>query len=300
MLACSAFFKPSQIAIMLGRCIIFGAFLNAFALAVSTQFDRASAQNLLEGQVEHSVSLPAVSSKWKKGAKFDMRKLPNTGSHAVVWWRVPDWLAGSWKNAGKVKRLSVKDVEKGEISRGFSAVDVNYPDTEVIGYQQDRDGSVWTCVPTPYVGRTEQTEQINVSIIHSVTPVAVSSKEVVIKFLATTLGVDKKTGKVIHVSQRESLQTYRPIEQGRVLVQASMKFFDEDGKATYESQVLSQCRLQETYKESPFVPAPGTEPTLIDMRKSFDHYLHLQQLDVLIPERAPVPPPPGYKLVTLD
>ncbi|WP_204125915.1 hypothetical protein, partial [Lacticaseibacillus paracasei] len=93
---------------------------------------------------EHSVSLPAVSSQWKIGAKFNPRKLPTTGSQSVIWWRVPDWLAGSWKNEGKVKRLSVKDVEKGEMSQGFSAVDVKYPDLEVIGYQQDKDGSVWT------------------------------------------------------------------------------------------------------------------------------------------------------------
>ena len=240
-----------------------------------------------------------MDPKWKVGKRFDPEKLPVTGSQSVVWWRIPDWLAGTWQTYGKVKRLSLRDLEHAEQTLGFDAIDIKYPDSEVIGYQQDRDGFVWTCVPAPYVGRTEQENRINVSIIHSALPVALSDNEVVIKFLATTLTVDRTKRKIVAVTQRESLQTYRPIEKGKVLVQASMKFFNEDGIARYESTVLSQSRQREPYKESPYIPAPGEVPTLIDMRKSFDNFLHTRQLDALIPDRAPLPPVKDYKMITL-
>ncbi len=256
-------------------------------------------QTLLEGKIEHSDSLPPVDPQWKTGATFDSARLPVTGAASVLWWRVPEWLAGTWHNIGKIKRLSLKDIEHEEKSQGFNAIDIKYPDAEVIGYQRDKEGFVWTCVPAPYVGRTVQGDNINVSIIYSATPVDISDKQVVIRFLATTLTVDRTKGKIITVSQRESLQTYKQIENGHLLVQASMKFFDENGAARFESKVLSQSAKHDVYRETPYLPSPGDVPTLIDMRKSFDNFLRKQQLEQLIPERIPLQPVPGYKMISI-
>lgn len=278
------------------------AFLHVFTPALCFMlalFTPVQSQQVLQGKIEHSASLSAVGPQWKVGKRFDPQKLPVTGSQSVLWWRIPDWLAGTWRTSGKVKRLSFRDLEHAELTQGFDAIDIKYPDSEVIGYQQDRDGFVWTCVPTPYVGRTEQGDRINISIIYSATPVDLTDSQVVVKFLATTLTVDRTKGKIMSVTQRESLQTYRPIEKGRVLVQASMKFFDEDGIARYESSVLSQTRQHEPYRESPYLPAPGEVPTLIDMRKSFDNFLQARRLDALIPDRKPLPPVKGYKMIAL-
>ena len=266
----------------------------SFAIA-----DSADAQTLLEGKIEHSESLPPVDSQWQVGAKFDAARLPVTGSGTVIWWRVPDWLAGTWHNIGKVKRLSLKDIEHEEKSQGFDAVDVKYPDAEIIGYQKDRENAVWTCVPAPYVGRTVQGDNTNVSIIYSATPVDINENQVVIRFLATTLTVEKSKGKIVSVSQRESLQTYKPIEKNHILVQASMKFFDENGAARFESKVLSQCARIEGFRETPYLPTPANVPTLIDMRKSFDNFLRRQKLDRLVPERYPLAPVQGYQMISI-
>ena len=137
------------------------------------------------------------------------------------------------------------------------------------------------------------------SIIYSALPVDLADNQVIIKFLATTITVEKRKGRIIALTQRESLQTYRPIENGKVLVQASMKLFDESGRATHESSVLTQSRQSEPYKETPYLPAPGNVPALIDMRKSFDNFLHARQLDSLIPVRVPLPPVKNCKLITL-
>ncbi len=256
-----------------------------------------SAQMLLEGRVEHSPKLSPVDDYWKIGAKFEKKRLP-APDQGLTWWKVPSWLAGSWKTEGKVRRLSLKEIG-GERSQGFDAIDINYPDIEVIGYQKDAEAAVWTCVPTPYIGRTVQGKNMNVSVIYSADPLTVSEKEVVIKFLARTIVVNKKDNKIVSVTQRESLQTYRPIEDGKVLVQASMRFFDENGEARYESKVLSHERRKDSYKETPYLPSPAKEPTLIDLRRSFAAYLKRKNLKYLIPETEPLPALPGYKIIVI-
>lgn len=253
---------------------------------------------ILEGKIEHSGSLPPVAPQWKPGTVFDPRLLPATGTGSLTWWKVPDWLVGTWRTEGKVKRLSLKDAE-GSLQQGFGAIDINYPDLEIIGYQKDRSESIWTCVPVPYVGRTIQSNFVNLSIIHNVKAELVSENEVVIRFLATTLMVDRNSNKIRTVTQRESLQTYRPIEKGKVLVQASMKFYDDNGNARYESNVLSQAKRKGGFRETPYLPVPGSQPTLIDLRASFDKFLKQNHMDDLIPERPPLPPVDGYKMLAL-
>lgn len=276
------------------------AILLIFPIALSLLYpgSLSAQQPLLEGKIEHSASLPPVDPHWKVGRKLDENKLPSPGSHStIIWWRIPDWLAGTWRTTGKVKRLSLINLERSEQTSGFDAIDVKYPDAEVIGYQRDRQGYIWTCVPAPYVGRSVQKDGINISVVHSALPLELSDNQVVIRFLATTMTVDRQKGRIISVTQRESLQTYKPIETGKLLVQASMRYFDAEGNPRYESKVLSQSSRHELYKETSYLPASGLVPTLIDLRKSFDNFLRSKNMDALIPERTPLPPVRGFRLI---
>lgn len=252
----------------------------------------------LEGKIELPATMPPMNPKWKTGSRFDFKMLPNAGSESLTWWKVPHWLQGTWRTEGKIKRLHLTD-KKTSDKQGYGDVEIRYPDLEVIGYQQDREGYVWTCVPSPYVGRSVQAGRANLSIVHSAVPVVLADNEVVIRFVASTLIVDMATGKLISVTQRESLQTYRPIETGKVLVQAEMKFYDENGLPRYESKVLSQARRKGHFHETPYLPISGPVPTLIDLRGSFDNFLRTKHWEQLIPERYPLPPVHGYKMISL-
>ncbi len=250
---------------------------------------------ILEGTVQHSNALPPVDPRLKPGSKFDLRRLPINDPLSLLWWRVPEWLAGTWRNSGKVKRLSFVDLENPDKKEGFNMLDIHYPDSEVIGYQEDRGKAIWTCVLTPYMGRTKQGENTNVSVIHSAVPLETSQHQVVLKFLATTVVIGRNK-RIISVSQRESIQTYRPVDANKVIVLSSMKFFDDEGQAKYESDLLSHCHRQLPYHELQYLPAP--QPlTLIDLRQSFDKFLHSQQMDGLIPQRTPQEPPLGYNII---
>ena len=270
----------------------------AFADDESALLQEASAKMEGEAKIEMPASLPPMNPKWKTGSKFDFRMLPSAGAESLTWWKVPDWLQGTWRTEGKVKRLHLTD-KHNQDKQGYGAVEIRYPDLEVIGYQQDREGYVWSCIPSPYVGRTVQNGCANLSIIHSAEPLVLADTEVVIKFIASTLIVDMATGKLVSVSQRESLQTYRPVEQGKVLVQADMKFFDESGQPRYESKVLSHARRKGQFRETPYLPVSGPVPTLIDLRGSFDNFLRTKHQEQLIPERYPLPRVHGYKMINL-
>lgn len=250
---------------------------------------------VLEGTIQHSAALPPVDPKLKPGAKFDLRRLPINQPLVLLWWRVPEWLAGTWHNSGKVKRLSFVDLQHPERKEGYNLLDIHYPDSEVIGYQEDRGRAIWTCVMTPYMGRTKQGENTNVSVIHSAVPLETSQTQVVLKFLATTVVIGKNK-RIVSISQRESIQTYRPVDANKVIVLSSMKFFDDTGEAKYESELLSHCQRQLPFRELPYLPSP--EPfTLIDLRQSFDKFLRSQQMDALIPTRQAMAPPMGYNII---
>lgn len=251
---------------------------------------------ILEGKIEHANTLPPVNPKLRPGAKFDLRKMPIDAPLSLLWWRVPDWLSGTWKNEGKVRRLNFIDLEHPEKREGFDMVDVAYPDNEVIGYQEDRYHNVWTAVLTPYMGRTRQGANTNLSVVHSAIPLEISEKQIVLKFLATTAVVSKANKRIVSVSQRESIQTYRPIEGNLVIVLASMKFFDENGKAKFSSEILSHTQKQLPFQEVPFLPAPDSF-AVVDLRQSLDKFLRSHGLDHFRPARNYLAPPAGYKVL---
>ena len=254
-----------------------------------------AAKFVLEGTVQHSNALPPVDPRLKPGARFDLKRMPINDPLSLLWWRVPEWLAGTWHNSGKVKRLSFVDLQNPEKKEGFNLLDIHYPDSEIIGYQEDRGRAVWTCVMTPYMGRTKQGENTNVSVIHAAVPMETSQHQVILKFLATTVVIGKNK-RIVSVSQRESIQTYRPVDGNKVIVLSSMKFFDDEGIAKYESDLLSHCQRQLPFREVEYLPAP--QPlTLIDLRRSFDKYLRSQQMDALIPQRHQTEPPIGYNII---
>ena len=174
-------------------------------------------------------------------------------------------------------------------------MEISYPDHEVIGYQEDRSGAIWTCVMTPYMGRTRQVETTNISVVHSAIPLEISEKQIILKFVATTAIVGRNK-RIVSVSQRESIQTYRPASPNRVIVLASMKYFDDTGLAKYESETLSHCERHLPFHEQSFIPA--AEPfSLVDLRQSLDKFLRSQQLDALIPQRGYLEPPIGFRIL---
>lgn len=243
--------------------------------------------NQLEGKIEHVQELAPVSPDLNVGDNFDEKKLrPAHPASAAMWWRVPAWLAGCWKNVGKVRQLSLTNLQTKETYATEGAMPIFYADQEVIGVQHDRSGDVWTTVPVPYLSRDRVGKHLNINRVDLVEPLQVADDQVVLRLLATTFMVDMWTNKIVSISQREAFQTYRPVQAGRVIVLASMKFFDEHGKSKFSRDLLTHCRREAAYRELQYWTGPGTGLAIIDLRKSFDDFLKDHHMENLIPDRA--------------
>lgn len=259
----------------------------AFLCAVHAQEPLFATEELkLKGNIEHSQSLPAVEPDGLDvGKKFDERKF-RSHHHAgsTLWWRVPDWLVGVWQNVGRTRQISLKNLQT-EQDFGAENKPISYPDEEIIGFQKDRKGDVWTTVPTPYFTRTRIGHVKNLHRVMLVEALQTNKQQVVLRLVATTYSVDSHSDKILSISQRESLQTYRPVEDGKIIVLSSIKFFDDKGKAKYASNLLTHSRRHAGFTELQYWSGPGTGLSIIDLRKSFDEYLHQEKLDELIPIR---------------
>jgi hypothetical protein len=240
---------------------------------------------LLEGKIEHSLCLPPLNPELQPGRRYDERNMhPLKPALASNWWRVPPWLVGSWHNVGRVTQLSFSNLETKE-SYQTRVTGINYPEHEVIGLQKDRQGDVWTCVPTPYLSRDHVGQTMNVNLIDLADAVETNDNEVLLRLRATTLVIDSPSQIIKAVSQRESLQTYRPVSHGKILVLASMRFYDANGQPKFARELLTHCRRAADFQELEFWTSPGTALSIIDLRESFDTFLKEQNLAHLLPER---------------
>lgn len=240
----------------------------------------------LQGRVVHARRLAPLDPSIEVGKKYDESRLrAPSNAKATFWWRVPDWLVGAWHNSGRTRQLAFNNLETGESYQTNGSVAVNYSEHEIIGLRKDRRGDVWTCVPTPYLSRDYVGRTLNVNVIDSVEEVESSDDHVVLRLIATTIVVDLPDRTITAISQRESLQTYKPIANGKVLVLSSMRFFDAEGKPKYATELLTHCRRQSDFTEMHYWTSPGTGLAVIDLAKSFKDFLRQQRLEDLIPER---------------
>lgn len=256
-------------------------FLSCLCVFYAPQFVLAE-EFKLEGHIEHSQTLPPVEPEFEVGKKFDERKFrSHQQASSTLWWRVPDWLVGAWQNVGRTRQIKLTDLRTQQ-DYGGDSKPIIY---EVIGLQKDRKGDVWTTVPTPYFTRDRIGRVMNVHRITLAEPLQNSKEQVMLRLIATTYSVDVHSNKILSVSQRESLQTYRPVENGKIIVLSSMKFYDEHGNPKYASDLLTHSRRQSGFSELQYWTAPGTGLSIIDLRKSFADYLHKENMDDLIPLR---------------
>ncbi|MBX9666929.1 MAG: hypothetical protein K2X93_04885 [Candidatus Obscuribacterales bacterium] len=255
----------------------------------------------LEAQVEHSEYQQPLDD-FKVGSALDESLLPTGQDGQGNWWRVPGWLAGQWQKTGRITVLSFKDLATNEEVPGPKHVKVHYPDNEVLGHQTDCHGDIWTYVPIPYVVRTISGGRTNVNIVNAFDEVEADDDSVTLRIFTVTLVVDNATSKVISVCQRESLQTLTAVNESKMEIVDSTKFFDRDGKAIYSKKLLTHSQRLGRFSPTHFLDRSTNRPlpwrasyklprdlrdsayVPLDLRDSFASFLRSHNLTALIPE----------------
>ncbi|MDZ4832608.1 MAG: hypothetical protein SGJ27_02285 [Candidatus Melainabacteria bacterium] len=254
----------------------------------------------LEGKIEHSEMLHPVDA-FKIGADYDETLLPSGEDSDGNWWRVPRWLAGQWEKTGKIEVLSFTDLKTNEAIKSKKRNRVSYHDREVLGHQSDCEGQVWTYVPLPCIMKSSAGDKTNVNVINSFDVVEETKDSLTVKIFCVTVMLDSNN-KVISICQRESLQTWTPVNEHLISIKDSTKFFDRDGQPiaakkmlTYSQRCGGYCPVNYTdrmthrpmrgsgYRTMDRENLPGQYGVPLDLRNSFAEFLRTHNLTSLTP-----------------
>lgn len=247
----------------------------------------------LEGSVEHSETLHPVDA-FEVGAQYDETLLPNGENSEGSWWRVPNWLAGEWQKTGKIEVLSFTDLKTNQAIPSKKLNRVTYRDREVLGHQVDGQGQIWTYVPVPCIMKSMSGTTTNVNVVNKFDVVSETKDSITLKIFCVTVMVNSDN-KVISICQRESLQTWTPVNDRLVSIKDSTKFFDRDGEPIAAKTMLTHthrcgayCPVNYIDKSThrPLRPNPylvSSRAISLNLRDSFAEYLRTHNLTSLIP-----------------
>jgi hypothetical protein len=220
----------------------------------------------LTGGIQHSATLPPVPTQLRTGASVNVGQLraltPNN-----QWFKVPQWFTGTWETRNHTTYYQQA------LETGFETFRLNNRfalGAETIGFQKDRKGAIWEFAYDRYVSIWQLRNGFQLDLINHHEPVEITDDKVVIMFRGHEVVVSGRSHKI---------QTYTPAGNGLIRVDASIKTFDQNGKATQLTKVLAFKRRTEPFK--PWDKYKGR-----DMRKLFNEYLCTHGMTELCPVRT--------------
>lgn len=186
----------------------------------------ATKKFVLQGQVSHAESMPALDPSLQAGSSFKSGSMPEA-KYASNWFKIPSWFAGTFESSHSTTDY-MKDYATGRTSRPNKTVASS--GREVHGFQKDTQGNVWHFYVQSGSSKSDQGRQMTINNIDFYGPEYVTNDRVIMKVLATSLIVDKVTGVIVDSFRREDIKTYEPLRNGQLSVHYTSKSFDSHGR----------------------------------------------------------------------
>ncbi len=181
---------------------------------------------VLRGRVEHANHVDGLSENLQAGAKFNSSSL-SQGTYASKWFKIPDWFAGTFQSL----ESSIDYVKDYATGRSFApGKKLASSAVELHGHQKDKNGEIWHFYVESGSSKSEQSRQLTLNKIDWYGPELVDPKKVIMRILATSLIVDKRSGLIVDSFRREDIKTYQAGENGAINVTYSSKSFDSKGR----------------------------------------------------------------------
>jgi hypothetical protein len=187
---------------------------------------------MLEGKVEHSVTLPPTEASLRPGNRFhEGAAIANSAFVRNHWFRIPNWLAGNWHYDERTTTYQFDYLTGHAATKPLKAVDIA---TRTFGHQMDAKGNVWQFDQTPYTVESESDDAVAYTLRQDYVPVGVqgdpsNATKFTVRILANQLRVDKVTNEIKSSSMVESIQTFSLERDGNVRLEYSEKIFDVNG-----------------------------------------------------------------------
>ncbi len=220
--------------------------------------------NILKGHVQHSEKLDPLAKQFNIGQKFDKENLIRKVKVGENWFWIPKWRSGTFKRESQVDFTATGQIRyKSEVE-------------SVWGYQLDSHGEVWQYVYYPSSGSVRTDDYEEVKLYQLIKPLEINVNLVQLYFRCINLDVSDKTKKIIKSTIQEDIETYTPVNPGKILCRSSSAYYRADGVYT---------NIVEGYSEENLIK-PVTvirEFNGIDIVKSFHQFLMAKGWDYLIP-----------------
>jgi hypothetical protein len=269
-----AFLRASALAATLTASLSTGIF-NQAARAQEPSSAAPASGMTLKGGLEHAETLPEVDDTLKVGAVYSDDLLPKPDAKmSKQWYLIPAWFAGT-RHCDEATILSRFNYVTGESTRPMFN-QLNRQDS-TSGYQKDKEGNIWDFKHVPQIQHVESNFENAVLYVRKVTPLFGSADRLVVKYEELSIGLNKRTNKIIKVIQQEQINTTTCTTPGNLRIDVSVKSFDQDGKPSLqeESVILAQVT-------APFEQKDTFEGD--DLKADFRNYLVANHLEKLIPD----------------
>jgi hypothetical protein len=230
---------------------------------------------ILQGNVEHSESLPSLDESLRPGEKYREEALLKMGTAANNdWFWIPSWYAG------KRHTEDALIVYRYDFNTGITTTPMQRQlerQNSVSGYQQDRNGEIWDFKNIPFIQHIDSGAVLAVLYIKEMTPMVVNRSQMVLKYEEISITYEPKSHKILDVVQQEQINTISPMPPDGLRADISVKSFGWDGKPERAEQSVVFSKMIEPYHRIDTLDDK-------DLRSMFRDYLMANKLANLVPE----------------
>lgn len=241
----------------------------------STALPPEKTRPLLQGNVEHSESLPSLDESLRPGEKYKEEVLLRLGTAANNdWFWIPPWYAG------KRHTEDALIVYRYDFNTGATTTPMQRQlerQDSISGYQQDRNGEIWDFKNIPCIQHIDSGAVLAVLYIKEMKPLVVNRSQLVLKYEEISVTYEPRSRKIVDVVQQEQINTISPIQPDGLRADISVKSFGWDGKPQRAEQSVVFSKIVEPYHRIDTLDDK-------DMRSMFRDYLMANKLANLVPE----------------
>jgi hypothetical protein len=175
---------------------------------------------------DHSDQVPALATTWRPRSKFDDSNLPDCSGDGV-WFKVPEWLAGSWVPSGTKIESSRQEYEKNSML--ISQQPVPRPaHAEIWGMAKESEGGqVWQHAVVPNIIDRHVGKARVVDVCVKIQPVELSTEKVLLFHRGISFVIVNDV--IQTTTQYEAILEYLPVASGYCQLNESVKEFDDLG-----------------------------------------------------------------------
>ncbi len=229
---------------------------------------------VLQAGIEHSAKLEPVPNCLRAGAIYDENLIKSQVKSSRIWYRIPNWLAGTWHQKYELILKSTNPILNTPGRKFLWELDAGF------GAQVDKYNNIWDTIMLPNfndVNAHNQAVEVVKGMIYAYKPGDYNSANYMYLQRVREININKFTNLITRVLQYEGISTFTLMEPGVIRQLSSRKWFNDYGMPLYQDQSITFIKLKEPFKPIDF------SKTGEDLKADFIQYLKNHDLDDLIP-----------------